>query len=75
MKPRIYRALTMLSLILAGETVFLENAGGSQVPRSVADAIHRYLLESAEEVLIQSNLPDYLESVLLCSDSCHILYP
>jgi cysteine desulfurase family protein (TIGR01976 family) len=31
---------------LATDTVFLENAGGSQVPRSVADAIHRYMLES-----------------------------
>ncbi|MHC5023314.1 MAG: cysteine desulfurase-like protein [Planctomycetota bacterium] len=31
---------------LAGETIYLENAGGSQVPRVVADAIHRYLLES-----------------------------
>ncbi len=31
---------------LAGETVFMENAGGSQVPASVADAIHRYMLTS-----------------------------
>ncbi len=28
---------------LAGDVVFLENAGGSQVPAVVADAIHRYL--------------------------------
>lgn len=28
---------------LAGETVFLENAGGSQVPDFVADRMHRYL--------------------------------
>ncbi len=28
---------------LAGETVFLENAGGSQVPGFVADRMHRYL--------------------------------
>jgi len=31
---------------LASGTVFLENAGGSQVPVQVADRIHRYLLES-----------------------------
>lgn len=31
---------------LAGDTVFLENAGGSQVPASVADAIRRYMLSS-----------------------------
>jgi cysteine desulfurase family protein (TIGR01976 family) len=31
---------------LAGDTVFLENAGGSQVPRQVADAMHRYMLET-----------------------------
>jgi cysteine desulfurase family protein (TIGR01976 family) len=31
---------------LAGDTVFLENAGGSQVPRSVADRVHEYMLSS-----------------------------
>lgn len=31
---------------LAGNTVFLENAGGSQVPACVADAMHRYLRET-----------------------------
>ncbi len=31
---------------LAGETVFLENAGGSQVPLCVADRIHDYMLSS-----------------------------
>lgn len=31
---------------LAGDTVFLDNAGGSQVPRVVADAIHHYLLRT-----------------------------
>lgn len=31
---------------LAGETIYLENAGGSQVPGLVADRIHRYMLES-----------------------------
>ena len=31
---------------LAGGTVFLENAGGSQVPACVADAMHRYLRET-----------------------------
>lgn len=31
---------------LASGTVFLENAGGSQVPVQVADRIHSYLLES-----------------------------
>jgi cysteine desulfurase family protein (TIGR01976 family) len=31
---------------LAGGPVFLENAGGSQVPRVVADAIRDYMLES-----------------------------
>ena len=30
---------------LAGSTVLLENAGGSQVPGEVADAIRRYMLE------------------------------
>lgn len=29
---------------LSGETVFLDNAGGSQVPRCVADAIREYML-------------------------------
>ena len=31
---------------LAGDVVFLENAGGSQVPACVADAIRRYMVES-----------------------------
>ncbi|MFO7608773.1 MAG: aminotransferase class V-fold PLP-dependent enzyme [Candidatus Krumholzibacteriia bacterium] len=31
---------------LASGTVFLENAGGSQVPACVADAVHRYLRET-----------------------------
>ena len=31
---------------LAGETVFLENAGGSQVPGFVADRMHRYLTQT-----------------------------
>jgi cysteine desulfurase family protein (TIGR01976 family) len=31
---------------LAGETIFLENAGGSQVPRVVADRIRDYMLSS-----------------------------
>ena len=31
---------------LAGNQVLLDNAGGSQVPRSVPDAIHRYMLET-----------------------------
>lgn len=31
---------------LSGDTIYMDNAGGSQVPRCVADAIHRYLLES-----------------------------
>jgi len=31
---------------LAGDTIYFDNAGGSQVPRCVADAVHRYLLES-----------------------------
>ena len=31
---------------LSGDTIYFDNAGGSQVPRCVADAIHRYLLES-----------------------------
>ena len=31
---------------LAGSTVFLENAGGSQVPAVVADAMHAYLRET-----------------------------
>ncbi len=31
---------------LASETVFLENAGGSQVPIDVANAIHEYLLNT-----------------------------
>lgn len=31
---------------LAGGPVFLENAGGSQVPACVADAMHRYLRET-----------------------------
>mgnify|MGYP000066587850 CR=1 FL=1 len=29
---------------LGGDIVFLENAGGSQVPAVVADAMHRYLM-------------------------------
>jgi cysteine desulfurase family protein (TIGR01976 family) len=35
---------------LATGTVFLENAGGSQVPREVADRIRSYLLESYVQV-------------------------
>lgn len=31
---------------LAGDTVYLENAGGSQVPKCVADAIHAYMTGS-----------------------------
>jgi cysteine desulfurase family protein (TIGR01976 family) len=31
---------------LGGDIVFLENAGGSQVPAVVADAMHRYLTET-----------------------------
>ncbi len=31
---------------LAGATIFLENAGGSQVPGFVADRIHRYLTQT-----------------------------
>ena len=31
---------------LEGDTILLENAGGSQVPKVVADAVHRYMLES-----------------------------
>jgi cysteine desulfurase family protein (TIGR01976 family) len=31
---------------LAGDTIFLENAGGSQVPACVADRMHRYLTET-----------------------------
>jgi len=31
---------------LVGETVFLENAGGSQVPDFVADRMHRYLIRT-----------------------------
>ena len=31
---------------LQGETIFLENAGGSQVPGGVADRMHRYLTKS-----------------------------
>lgn len=31
---------------LSGDTVFFDNAGGSQVPGLVADAIHAYLVES-----------------------------
>lgn len=31
---------------LAGDTIYFDNAGGSQVPRCVADAIRDYMLES-----------------------------
>ncbi|MEM7229605.1 MAG: cysteine desulfurase-like protein [Planctomycetota bacterium] len=31
---------------LRGSTVILENAGGSQVPQGVADAVHRYMTET-----------------------------
>ncbi len=31
---------------LSGTTIYLENAGGSQVPRSVVDAMYRYMTES-----------------------------
>jgi cysteine desulfurase family protein (TIGR01976 family) len=31
---------------LGGPTVYLENAGGSQVPKSVADAMYRYMTET-----------------------------
>ncbi|MDE2082719.1 MAG: cysteine desulfurase-like protein [Burkholderiales bacterium] len=35
---------------LAGETVFLDNAGGSQVLRRVADRVHEYLLTSSVQL-------------------------
>jgi cysteine desulfurase family protein (TIGR01976 family) len=35
---------------LAGETVYLDNAGGSQVLRRVADRIHEYLLTSSVQL-------------------------
>jgi cysteine desulfurase family protein (TIGR01976 family) len=35
---------------LAGDTVYLENAGGSQVPAVVADHIHQYMLSSYVQV-------------------------
>ncbi len=31
---------------LSGETIYLENAGGSQVPKTVVDAMYRYMTES-----------------------------
>lgn len=42
---------------LSGPTVFLDNAGGSQMPRVVADAMHRYMLTS----FVQTGA-DYAES-------------
>ena len=42
---------------LAGKTVFLDNAGGSQLPRCVIDAMRRY----TEETFVQLNA-DYLLS-------------
>ncbi|MFO7655422.1 MAG: aminotransferase class V-fold PLP-dependent enzyme [Candidatus Krumholzibacteriia bacterium] len=35
---------------LAADLVFMENAGGSQVPACVADAVHRYLRETYVQV-------------------------
>ena len=35
---------------LAGDTVFLDNAGGSQVLRRVADRVHEYLLTSSVQL-------------------------
>ena len=35
---------------LAGDTVFLENAGGSQVPATVADGIRDYMLSSYVQI-------------------------
>jgi cysteine desulfurase family protein (TIGR01976 family) len=42
---------------LSGDTIFLDNAGGSQMPRVVADAMHRYMLSS----FVQTGA-DYAES-------------
>ena len=42
LRARIRRAFPAL----AGDTVFLENAGGSQVPAAVADRIRAYMLSS-----------------------------
>jgi cysteine desulfurase family protein (TIGR01976 family) len=49
---------------LASETVFLENAGGSQVPRVVADRIHEYMLSTYVQLDAGYGLSEYCTSVV-----------
>jgi cysteine desulfurase family protein (TIGR01976 family) len=52
---------------LASETVFLENAGGSQVPSVVADAVHRYLQETY--VQLGADYPLSLQCTRIVNDA------
>jgi cysteine desulfurase family protein (TIGR01976 family) len=45
-RPQDYERIRSVFPALAGDTVLLENAGGSQVPSMVADRIRTYMLES-----------------------------
>ena len=44
--PELRRRIRSAFPALAGDTVFLENAGGSQVPAVVADRIRDYMVSS-----------------------------
>ncbi|NNF43929.1 MAG: cysteine desulfurase-like protein [Phycisphaerales bacterium] len=49
---------------LSDPTVFLENAGGAQVPRFVADAMHRYLLETYVQLGAGYRIADRCDAVV-----------
>jgi len=54
---------------LAGDTVFLENAGGSQVPATVADGIRDYMLSSYVQIEAGYPLSRYCTELV---DSAHV---
>ena len=49
---------------LASDTVFLENAGGSQVPAVVADAMHHYMLNTYVQLGAGYELADECDRVI-----------
>jgi len=49
---------------LESETVFLENAGGSQVPRVVADRMHDYMLSTYVQLDAGYELSEYCTSIV-----------
>jgi cysteine desulfurase family protein (TIGR01976 family) len=49
---------------LAGETVYLENAGGSQMPRLVADRMHEYMLNTFVQLEAGYTIADRCDAVI-----------